>query len=149
MAASLSRSPPPIAEALSTWTAGRPAKGPAPAQGKDKSSRKRPLPQLLHQPGGLGWGSAGLRRSPDFEILVRTSPSSPGPGPAHADGCAPRPGAHSPRTLAHSARSAAAPAAAGLPWGSRHTPAAKTDIGEREVVREGMWEREMPKSAVT
>lgn len=71
---------------------------------------------------------------------MRTSQSSPGPGPALAGGCAPLRGERSPRILAHSAHSAVAPAAAGLPWGSHHIPAANAEIGKSKVIREGTVE---------
>lgn len=133
---------PPIMEAQTTWTAGRPAKGPThpfTRKGRvEQGESSRPY-RLQQQVGVLGRGSAGLMRSHDFEIPVQTSRSSPGPGLAPADGCAPPRGECSPRILAHSAHSAAAPAAAGLPWGSHHTPAANAEIRQREVVREKTW----------
>lgn len=119
-----------------TGTAGRPDEGPAPSLRKEESSRASPLARLHHEPRVLGCGSAGLIKSHDFEIPVQTSRSSPGPGPALAGGCAPPRGERSPRILAHSAHSAVAPAAAGLPWGSHHIPAANTKLG-----REGSGER--------
>ena len=116
---------------LEVRTAGRPTEGHAPTRGRDESS-----PRLCREPGVPDQGSAVFIRSQDFEIPVQTSQSSPGPGPALAGGCAPPQGERSPRILAHSAHSAAAPAAAGLPWGFHHTPAANATLG-----REGSSER--------
>lgn len=109
----------------------------APEAGEQSSPLAPPAAWGPGQGRGEGLGSAGLTRSHDFEIPVRTSQSSPGPGPALADGCAPPRGERSPRILARSARSAAAPAAASLPWGSRRTPAASTQIGKRGDTEEG------------
>ena len=108
-----------------------PHRGPCPSPRRDESS-----PRLCREPGVPGRGSAVFIRSQDFEIPVQTSQSSPGPGPALSGGCALPRGARSPRTLAHSAHSAAAPAAAGRPWGFHHTPAADAKLG-----REGSSER--------
>ena len=72
---------------------------------------------------------------------------------ALAGGCAPPQGAHSPRTLAHSAHSAAAPAAAGRPWGFHHTPAADAKLGREGGSERGdtegggaclLWFRDLP-----
>lgn len=77
------------------------------------------------------WAMIRLIRFHDLEIPVQTSQSSPGPGPAPEGECVPPQGARSPKILAHLARSAGAPAAVGLPWGSHHTPTANMGIGKR------------------
>ena len=137
-----------VSPTLEAKTAGRPTEGHAPARGRDESS-----PRLCREPGVPGRGSAVFIRSQDFEIPVQTSQSSPGPGPALAGGCAPPQGAHSPRTLAHSAHSAAAPAAAGRPWGFHHTPAADAKLGREGGSERGdtegggaclLWFRDLP-----
>lgn len=121
---------------------------PAPPRGQvhlDRGKGRRGLRLFLAKESGRGedfssssgqqlqvWAVAGLMRFRDLEIPVQTSRSSPGPGPAPEGGCAPPQGARSPKILVHLAHSAGAPAAAGLPWGSRHTPAANVGIGKRE-----------------
>jgi hypothetical protein len=91
--------------------------------GRGFSSSSGPQPQV--------WARSGFIRFHDLENPVQTSRSSPGPGPAPEGGCAPPREADSPKILAHSAHSTVAPAAAGLPWGSHHIPAASMGIGKR------------------
>lgn len=107
---------------------GRPPRAaPLPSKGVRQGSHFSPSSGQQLQ----AWAMTGLIRFHDPEIPVRTSQSSPGPGPAPEGECAPPQGACSPKILAHLARSAGAPAAVGLPWGSHHTPTANMGIGKR------------------
>lgn len=121
-----SSSPSPRSGPPGPW--GRPPRAaPLPSKGVRQGSHFSPSSGQQLQ----AWAMTGLIRFHDLEILVRTSQSSPGPGPAPEGECAPPQGARSPKILAHLAHSAGALAAVGLPWGSHHTPTANMDIGKR------------------